>query len=107
MPRRQYGGLSTSSESGDSGRDPFDVPTEDINVAVPSPRSSSEKEPTPSQYQAEKLQEEDADENEDEEPPELTSESDDDEESPPVKHTKYSPPKFINRHRLMKFIRNF
>ena len=93
MPRRQFGGLSTFSESGDSQRDPFADPTEYNDFYVPSPRSGSEEEPSPSQYQAEKMQEDAADENEDEEPLDLTSESEDDEASPPVKHTKYSPPK--------------
>ena len=93
MPRLQYGGLSTSSESGDSQRDPFAEPTEDNDSDVPSPRCGSEEEPSPSQYQAEKLRDDAADENEEVEPPEITSDSEDNEDSPPAKPTKYSPPK--------------
>ena len=95
MPRRQFGELTTSSESGDSDCDPFAGPTEknDFVVTVPSPRSASEDEPSPSQYQAEKLRDDAADENEEVEPPEITSDSEDNEDSPPAKPTKYSPPK--------------
>ena len=80
MPRRQYGGLSTSSESGDSRRDPFDVPTEDNNLVVPSPRSFSDEEPSPSQYRLEKMRDDAADENEDDQPPEMINSDDEDEE---------------------------
>ena len=82
------------SESGDSGRDPFDVPTEDINVAVPSPRSSGDEENTPSQYRLEKLRDDAADENEDNLPPEMiNSDDEDDEEALPVLNSKHSLPK--------------
>ena len=94
MSDGQSDGSSSSSESGDSRRDPFDEPTEDNNLVVPSPRSFSDKEPSPSQYQAQKLRDDAADGNEEEQPPDLISSDDEDEEeSPPVKHTKHSPPK--------------
>ena len=78
MSGGQSDGSSSSSESDDSVRDPFDVPTEDISVAVPSPPSSSQEEPTPSQYRAEKLRHDAAHEFEEEQPPNLTSDSEDD-----------------------------
>ena len=78
MSDRQSDGYSSSSESDDSGHDPFDEATEDINVDVPSPRSVSEEDPTPSQYRAEKLRHDAAHEFEEEQPPNLTSDSEDD-----------------------------
>ena len=85
---------SSSSESGDSRRDPFDVPTEENNINEPSPRSLNEEEHSPSQYQAQKLRDDVAAENEDDDPPDLIhSDSGDDEESHPAKHTKHSPSK--------------
>ena len=93
MSDRQSDGNSSSSDSDDSRRDPFDEPTEDINYDEGSPRSADENDPSPSQYRAEKLRHDAAHEYEEEEPPELTSESDDDEEPLPVQHSKYSAPK--------------
>ena len=93
MSDGQSDGNSSSSESNDSGRDPFDEATEDINYDEGSPRSADENDPSPSQYRAEKLRHDAAHEYEEEEPPELTSESDDDEEPLPVQHSKYSAPK--------------
>ena len=94
MSDRESDGSSSSSESGDSRRDPFDVPTEENNINEPSPRSLNEEEHSPSQYQAQKLRDDAADENEDDQPPEMiNSDDEDEEESPPVKHTKRSPPK--------------
>ena len=93
MSDRQSDGNSSSSESDDSGRDPFDDPTEDINYVDASPRSADELDPSPSQYRAEKLRHDAADEFEEEEAPELSSEFDDDEEALPVQHSKYSAPK--------------
>ncbi len=55
MSDRQSDGNSSSAESDDSGRDPFDLPTEDINFMDGSPPSADEFDPSPSQYRAEKL----------------------------------------------------
>ena len=93
MSDRQSDGNLSSPESVDSGRDPFDEPTEDINYVDASPRSADEVDPSPSQYRAEKLRHDAAHEFEEEQPPDLTSDSDDDEEPLPVQHSKYSVPK--------------
>ena len=93
MSDRQSDGNSSSAESDDSRRDPFDEPTEDINYVDGSPRSADEIDPSPSQYRAEKLRRDAAHEFEEEQPPDLTSDSDDDEEPLPVQHSKYSAPK--------------
>ena len=94
MSDGQSDGSSSSSESGDFRRDPFDVPTEDNNFVEPSLRSFSDEEHSPSQYQAQKLRDDAAHGNEEEQPPDLISSDDEDEEeSSPVKHTKHSPPK--------------
>ena len=94
MPAQQFGGLSTSSESGDSQRDPFAVATEDNDSDVPSSRSGSDEEPTPSQYRAEKMRHDAAHEYEDEQPPDLiNSDDEDDEEALPVQNSKHSLPK--------------
>ena len=94
MSDGQSDGSSSSSESGDSVRDPFDVATEDINISYASPPSSSDEEPTPSQYRAEKMRHDAAHEYEDEQPPDLiNSDDEDDEEALPVQNSKHSLPK--------------
>ena len=93
MADRQSDGNSSSAESDDSGRDPFDVPTEDINFIEGSLPSADELDPSPSQYRAEKLRRDAAHEMDEDEASELASESYDDEEALPVQHSKYSVPK--------------
>ena len=93
MADRQSDGNSSSAESDDSGRDPFDVPTEDINFIEGSLPSADELDPSPSQYRAEKLRRDAAHEMDEDEASELASESYDDEEALPVQHSKYSAPK--------------
>ena len=84
---------SSSSESNDSRRDPFDEPTEDINYDEGSPRSADEIDPSPSQYRAEKLRRDAVHEMEEEEAVEFSSDLDDDSEALPVQNSKYSAPK--------------
>ena len=94
MSDGQSNGSSSSSESGDSLRDPFAVATEDINISDASPPSSSDEVPTSSQYQAEKLRHDAAHEYEDDLPPEMiNSDDEDDEEALPVQNSKHSLPK--------------
>ncbi len=92
MQRRAYGSISTSSESGDSQRDPFEEPLEKDDCVVPSSRDCSEEEeeeePSPSQYQVERVRADGADEIEEEEPPDMGSDSKD-AEDPPNDSTKH------------------
>ncbi len=65
MLRQQYGGFSISSESDDSQRDPFEEQIEKEDFVVPSPLDLSEddeEEPSPSQYQVERVRADAADE---------------------------------------------
>ncbi len=65
MPRRAYGSFFTSSESGDSQRDPFEEPLVKDGLVVPSSRDCSEEEeeeePSPSQYQVQRVRADGAD----------------------------------------------
>ena len=115
MPRREYGGLSTSSESGDSKADPFAEPTEKEDFVLPTPRSpSDEEEPSPSQYRQERLPDDAAETFEEDHtgPPEIVEVSDDEEE-PPIKYSKYpksnSQPPFSDQiySQFINFSRDF
>ena len=100
MSDRQSDGNSSSSESAESGRDPFDEPIEDINRIDTSPRNFSDEEPSPSQYQAEKLLEEEAHGSDEEQPPEMSN-SDAEE----VMQRQVDPGLLVKSKRTMKPVR--